>query len=401
MKRNRIQTWLALGVVGVGLLGVALAGMFVFMSATAETLHPQANEIPSSVASPPSADWMPAVDRARAAVRAHLTEWNLPGMSVAVGAEGRLVWAEGFGWADLDQRTVVEPGTRFRIGTASIVLTSAGVALLAEQNRLNLDAPIQTYVSEFPQQAWPVTVRQLLSHTAGVREDGGDEGPLLGRRCDRLADAVSFVGEYPLLFEPGTQYRFSSYGWIVVSRAIEAVAGESLSAFMRREVFAPLGMADTREESAEAPVAGRPTFYFPRFAADPRYGLHEMRPLDYSCYAGAGVFLSTASDLVRFGLAMTGGTLVTPETVRTFQTSAQLPSGEMTGYGLGWDLEAIDLNGARVPWAGHVGDSLGGDVATLLTMPDQGLVVAVSSNISYAQTEALAVAIARALRAGR
>ena len=103
-------------------------------------------------------------------VRAALAEENLPGVSVAVGINGEIVWAEGFGWADLEKKVKVAPGTRFRIGTASVPLTSAGVGLLLEKRQLHLDDDIQTYVPAFPQKPWPVTLRQLMGHVAGCQE---------------------------------------------------------------------------------------------------------------------------------------------------------------------------------------------------------------------------------------
>ena len=145
--------------------------------------------------------------QARDIVRMHLAEQNLPGLSVAVGVGGEIVWAEGFGYADLESREKVTPETRFRIGSASTVLTSAAVGLLLEEAQLSLDENIRTYVPEFPEKPWPVTLRQVMAHTAGIRSDGGDEGPLLSARCDRPADALAHFGEHDLLFEPGTQYQ--------------------------------------------------------------------------------------------------------------------------------------------------------------------------------------------------
>jgi CubicO group peptidase (beta-lactamase class C family) len=284
---------------------------------------------------------------------------------------------------------------RFRIGTASIALTSAAVGVLLEKNRLNLDDEVQTYVPEFPKKQWPVTVRQLMGHLAGVRNDGGDEGPLLSQPCERPVEALKFFADRPLLFEPGTEYRYSSYGWILVSAAIEAAANEPFLAFMRKQVFEPLGMDDTRADSTTEPIPDRVTSYFPRYAADPRYGLHLMRPLDYSCYAGSSVFLSTPSDLVRFGIAMNSGKLLRPATVQLLQTPQRLPSGQETGYGLGWDLEGVTLAGQQTRAAGHDGDSLGGMVASLMTFPERGIVVSVTSNISYADTFGVALKIAQ------
>jgi CubicO group peptidase (beta-lactamase class C family) len=392
----RIQTWFALAVVAAGLLLVAILGLLAYINATATPLHPDPQRVPSVTRAAPSQKWADALDRGRHILRAGLTEQNLPGLSVAVGVDGDIVWAEGFGWADLESRVSVTPDTRFRIGTASIALTSAAVGLLLEKDRLKLDEEIQTYVPEFPKKERPVTLRQLMGHTAGVRSDGGDEGPLFSQRCERPVDALPHFAESALLFEPGTQYRYSRYGWIVVSAAIEAAADEPFLRFVRRHIFDPLGMDDTKADSATNPIGDRATSYFPRFAADPRYGLHLMRPLDYSCYAGASAFLSTPSDLVRFALAINSGTLLQPSTVQLLQTSQRLPSGQETGYGLGWDLETVTLAGEQARQVGHDGDSLGGMVASLMTFPERGLVVAVTSNISYADTPALALKVAQA-----
>jgi CubicO group peptidase (beta-lactamase class C family) len=395
MAKNRVQTWLALAVVAVGLLIAAILGLFAYMSATATPLHPNAQDVPSVTQAAPSNKWSGAVERARQLVRAAITEQNLPGLSVAVGLDGDLVWAEGFGWADLEHKLPVAPATRFRIGTASTVLTSAAAGLLLEKDRLKLDEKIQTYVPAFPEKQWPVTLRQLMGHVAGVRNDGGDEGPLYSVRCERPVDGLRFFSESGLLFEPGTHYRYSSYGWILVSAAVEAAADERLLTFMRKQIFDPLGMHDTRPDSATDSIPDRATFYFPRFAADPRYGLHLMRPIDYSCYAGASAFLSTPSDLVRFGMAINGGKLLQPATVQLLQTPQRLASGQETGYGLGWDLETVALDGEQTRWAGHDGTSLGGMVASLMTFPGQGIAVSVTSNISYADTEAVALRIAQ------
>jgi serine beta-lactamase-like protein LACTB, mitochondrial len=393
---NRTETWVTLIVLGVGGLLLAIAGLWVYVSATATPLHPDAQSVSSVTHSAPSPKWADAVERGRQIMRAGLTDQNLPGLSVAVGVGGEMVWAEGFGWANLENKVPVTPETRFRIGTASNVLTSAAVGLLMEKDRLKLDEEIQTYVSEFPKKQWPVTLRQLMGHLAGVRTDSGDEGPLFSERCERPVEALQFFADRSLLFEPGTQYRYSSYGWILVSAAVEAAAKEPFLTFMREQIFEPLGMKDTRDDSTTKDIPDRATFYFPRFAADPRYGPDLMRDIDLSCYAGSSAFLSTSSDLVRFGLAINGGKLLQPATLQLLQTSQRLPSGEETGYGLGWDLGTGAVAGEVTRLVGHDGDVLGGMVASLLTVPEHGIVVSVISNSSYADTSALAVRVAEA-----
>lgn len=399
-NKSWMKTWLPL--VGVAIVAVptAIMGLFVYMSATAVPLHPNANDVTSVAAATPVQQWTEAVEQARHIVRAHLTEKNLPGLSVAVGAADDIVWAEGFGWANLENKVPVSPEMRFRIGTASTALTSAAVGLLLEKGRLKLDEKIQTYVAEFQEKQWPATLRQVMGHVAGVRSDGGDEGPLFAERCDRPVEALQYF-DSTLRFEPGTEYRLSRFGWILVSAAVEAAAGEPFLLFMRRQIFEPLGMEHTDAGVASEPAPDVATSYFPKFAADPRYGPDPMRPIDLSCYAGAGAFLSTPSDLVRFAVGITRGKLLQPATVQLLQTSQRLSSGTETGYGLGWDLETATVAGKQTAVIGHDGDVLGGMVSSLMTFPEYGIVVAVTSNTSYADTNSLAIKIAEAFAAYR
>jgi CubicO group peptidase (beta-lactamase class C family) len=258
----------------------------------------------------------------------------------------------------------VTPDTRFRIGTASTVLTSAAAGVLLEQGKLTLDEEIQKYVPRFPKKRQPVTLGQLMADAAGVGSDSGDDGPLFRERCEQPAEALPHFAQDALLFEPGTQYRHSKYGWILVSAAIEAAADEPFLRYMRERIFEPLGMDNTGAESAteENPEAvGEPaedpppftlirhlileplgivdaavrsetepaTIYSAGWGYRPLigYGLHVMRLHNLSCYAGSMAYYSSPSDLVRFALALNGGKLLQRDTVRMLQTSAQLKSG--------------------------------------------------------------------------
>jgi CubicO group peptidase (beta-lactamase class C family) len=380
---------------GVALVAALVAGLFIYVNATAKPLHPDPKSVTSVTRSAPLPKWADAVEQGRQIARAGLTAQNLPGLSVAVGVGGDIVWAEGFGWADLDTRASVAPELRFRVGEASKALTSAAVGLLLEKDRLNLDSDIQKYVPDFPEKQWPVTLRQLMGHVAGVRTDAGDEESL--ESCERTADGLQRFAGSSLRFEPGTQYYASSYSWILVSAAVEAAAGEPFFTFMRTRVFEPLGMSATRADSAKESIPDRATFYFPRFGGDTRYGPEAAREGDQSCYAGAGAFLSTPSDLVRFGMAISGGKLLQPATVKMLQTPQRLSSGEETGYGLGWKVDTVPLAGQPTRMAGHgtKQDFIGG-TTSLMTFPEHGIVVAVMSNTSFADTSSLASSIAQA-----
>lgn len=399
MLTNRFETWVGLLVVAICLAAAAGLGLWSYITSTATPLHPVAQDVPSVTRDTPPAPWAEATVQARQTTRAAVSAGNLPGVSVAVGVDGDLVWAEGFGWANLERRIPVTPETRFRIGTASTALTSAAVGLLLERGRLSLEAPIQTYVPAYPRKAQPVTLGQLMANVAGVGNDDGDEGPFYERHCARPLDAVPVFAEDDLRFAPGAEYRGSSYGWILVSAAVEAAAGEPFARVMRKQVFEPLGMDDTTADTAAGSQGERALPYFPRFAADPIYGPDPMRDIDLSCYAGAAAFVSTPSDLVRFGLALQRGTLLRPETVARLQGPVHLDSGTPTGFGLGWDLGTATFAGRETRMVGRRGTVLGGRVTSLVTYPDLHLVVAVMSNTSYADTTTLARAVADAFAA--
>jgi len=403
--KSRIPGWLMLAGFVICLPFLVAGVVWEYMNATATPLHPNAASVPTESAAATPSRWDEAADQARQQVRADLVERNLPGLSVAVGLRGEIVWAEGFGWADLENRTKVTPETRFRIGTASTALTSVAVGLLLEEGRLLLDEKIQTYVPEFPEKKWPVTLRQLMAHVSGVANDGGDEGPLFSQHCARPVEALPHFAEGQLRFEPGAEYRYSQYGWILISAAIESAARESFLGFMQKRVFEPLGLRhtgadpaklDANSDEGQLPsIPGLANSYFPRYSADPRYGPDPMRALDYSCYAGSSVFVSTPSDLVRFAMAIHRGKLLKPATVEVLQTSFRLPSGEETGYGLGWDIEMATLSGKSTLLVGHDGDLLGGMAASFMTFPEHELTVSVVANISYADTFSIAVKIAQ------
>ncbi len=431
MERNRFRLGCIL--VPIGLLVVPIAGTWLFMKVMSSALHPNPRAISSVRRREPSPQWSEAVNRARRSIRAGLAEQNLPGLSVAVGVGDSIVWAEGFGWAHIETGAPVTPDTRFRIGTASTVLTSAGVGILLEKGRLKLDDEIQTYVPQFPKKPWSVTLRQLMAHVGGVGTDGEDEGPLFHHRCERPLEALGHFAKDELAFEPGTQYRHSKYGWILVSAAVEAASAQPFLTFMREQIFRPLGMDQTGAESAteenpdrvgeegedppfltlihhlilkplgmsstQARPATEPaTAYVPGWGPYPqvRYGLHVAAPRNLSCYAGSMAFLSTPSDLVRFGLSIHGGRLLQPATVRLLQRSHQLTSGQKTHSGLGWDLHTVTLAGEPAQAAGLDGTLRGQRVGSLIMFREAGIVVAVMSNISHADTPALALKVAEA-----
>jgi CubicO group peptidase (beta-lactamase class C family) len=381
LSRTRRRTETALALLFAVLMIVAGGGAVYFVATMA--VHPD----PAAVPSTPGVNvdrYASAIAESRALAHALLLEDNLPGLSVAVARDGEIVWTEGFGWADLEGRRPVTPDTQFRLGSVSKTLTAAAVGLLHERGRIDLDAPVQTYVPAYPQKRWTVTTRQLMGDIAGVHRIRGDDNDNVpAGHCATVGDALASFADEPLLFEPGSRYRFATNGWILVSAVVEAAAGEPLSGFLQREILEPLDMNGTVVDD-DADVPDATSFYIPRANMRTTLGVRKRSRLDTSCLRGAGAFFSTPADLARFGSAMLMPGLLKADTLALLQTPLRLQSGASTDFALGWKVERAQLGGAPARLVAHRATPNGSTVA-LLMFPDHGVVVALAANISPAR----------------
>ena len=403
MSPKRRSLEITLAVLFAGAL-LAVGGAAIYFIATINPVHPDPAAIPSNAADVDPGPYASAFEKGRVAARELLTTENLPGLSIAVASNGAIVWAEGFGFANIEKRLPVTPRTRFRTGSVSKTMTATAVALLHERGRLDLDAPVQTYVPAYPEKQWTVTPRQLLGDIAGVHRIRGDQGDFPRGECQNLDQALRIFSTEPLLFEPGTQYKFSTYGWILLSAVVEGASKEPFPVFMRREVFTPLGMDRTVIEGTDKDPDDV-SFYFPRAAMNNRLGLQDAPGAEYGCFFGAGGYVSTPSDLARIGSAMTVRLkadttratrgLLKPATIALFQTPLTLKSGESTGFALGWKVDDIQLGGRSVRVVRHRAGLIGGRVS-LSVFPDLDLVVAAMSNVSHYIVDPFALQVAEA-----
>jgi len=319
-----------------------------------------------------------AVAQARAIVCDQLAG-KIPGLQVAVAVGGKLVWSEAFGYADLAREVPVTAETQFRIGSVSKPLTAAAVALLYEQGKLDLDAPVQRYVPSFPDKGYPITTRQLAGHLAGIRHYRGDEF-LRNRHFDTVLEGLAIFQGDSLLFPPGTKFSYSSYGWNLISAVVEGAAGQDFLTYMSRNVLRPLGLTHTAPDRVDSLIPNRTRFY--ERGADS--GFVPAPPVDNSYKWAGGGFLSTAEDLVRFGSALLEPGFLEAATLELLFTSQKTTAGEPTGYGVGWFV-ATDGRGHR--WVSHGGGSVGGTTAFSVDR-DSRVVVAITSNLTGAPLQA-------------
>ena len=332
-----------------------------------------AAQVPTSATPAAPSRFTGAIAEARRFIADTMRALGAPGSAITVVSKGHVVWSEGFGYADLEQQVPVTPLTRFRIGSVSKSLTSIALGRLVEQGRLDLDQPIQKYLPDYPVKPWPVTARQLGGHLAGVRHYRGDD-LVSYRTYPDVASSLALFRNDSLLFQPGTRFSYSSFGYNLLSAVLESAAGgPKFLDLMQRTVFDAADMRHTVPDHIDSIVPNRARWYT---VSGPARGIVNASFTDNSYKWAGGGFLSTTDDLALFGDALLHNRILKPETVRLLWTSQTTRDGKATGYGIGWFTETDKAGRPRIS---HSGGSVGG-TAFLVIYPDQDLVVAVLVN---------------------
>ncbi|WP_262690292.1 serine hydrolase domain-containing protein [Kordiimonas aestuarii] len=335
---------------------------------------------------PASADLGSALDNSLPqAIEKELTSPTVTGITVAVGKGEHVVYAAGFGTANIETGEAVNASTQMRVGSISKVFTAALVGKLYEAGKLDLDVSIGTYVPSFTKKRWPVSIRQASAHMGGVRHYKGDEF-LNTHHYDTVTDGIQMFAADPLAFEPGTRVSYSSHAWNLISAALEGAADEDFLPMMTRDIFKPLEMYDTAAEDV--------TRVFPQLSAfhSSDNDTPVIAPFVDNSYKWAGGgFIATASDVARFGLAHTEPGFLKQETLDLLFTEQFTKNGSPAGFGIGW-MTASNMH-ARLIRDGlteytpivhehlvwHSGGSMGG-VALLLVDPEHDIAIALMAN---------------------
>jgi CubicO group peptidase (beta-lactamase class C family) len=325
---------------------------------------------PSAADARPRAAYAQAIAKSRAMLDEVLQLY--PGTAVAVAVGDDIVWSTAFGFADVDRQRPVSRSTQFRIYEAAMPLTATVMARLAEEGRIDLDAPIQRYLPDAGESALPVTLRALAAHLGGVRDLAEDEE--VPGTCSGARDALRALGGgNPFVRPAGLALSVSRYGYMMLSAALEAATGERFADLLNETIAGPTGMTSTLIDDPRRYLPGRTQFYERGFLGL----LRSARTVDTSCRSGAGGLVSTTEDLVRFASALLRGEIVRRETLETMFTPQKTRAGQRTGYGLGWYVET-DARGRRYVW--HDGRGVGGRAA-IVVVPHARLVTVMLSNI--------------------
>ena len=320
-------------------------------------------------------------DRSAELSTQYLEESGLSGFAISVATGGEIVWSEGFGFADVEQNVPVDSTlTKFRVGSTAKSMTAMALGQLHESGKLDLDKPIQAYLPEFPEKEGTITTRMLAGHLAGIRHYASEEEFLSAVPYASITDALTIFSDDPLLFLPGTEFSYSTYGYNLISAVVERAADQEFLSYMSDNVFGPIGMSGTVADRVVPIIANRSRYYTIQDGQ-----LVNSPWVDNSNKWAGGGILSTSEDLVRFGLAHLSDEFLTGETIEMMWTSQVTSAGEETGYGVGWSIQA-DESGRRI--VRHSGGSIGG-VTELRIYPDQRLVIAVITNTTPADLKPL------------
>lgn len=294
-----------------------------------------------SLAGPSAWGAQPAPDNlqhVREAIVQHVQKNDIPGMAVAVWQDGKILWEEGFGWADRAARTSVTEHTMFCLASLSKTLTASALMTLVQEGKVNLDQPANDYLGDDKLTSYigdpkRVTVRRLANHTSGL--PGSDQW-FYGPDRSKTPDFSQTLRRYGILVAPaGERYRYSNLGYGVLGYLMSRVTGESYGQVMQERLFVPLGMTHSALDIMPGFEPYKATRY--DYAGQPIPDYRSAEPASATLY-------SSVHDLARFGMYMLKDRLPDQRAVLSDEsidrmTRDPVVDGPNSHYGIGWDIE--------------------------------------------------------------
>lgn len=310
-------------------------------------------------------------------VKAEMTRQRIPGVALAVVRDGKVTKIAGYGVADREGNVPVAPNTAFKIGSVSKQFIATGIMLLAQEGKLKVDDPVRTFLPDAPETWGGITLRHLLSHTAGLIR----EGPAFEPFTPKPDIDVVRSGYAPALqSKPGDKYSYSNLGYFTLAEIITRVSGKPWSQYIGENVFAPSGMTASRPTTTAA-FPNRAKGYTDNDRLTPAADWPAVRP--------SGAFFSTVEDLARWEAVLLTDAVLREATRKQMWTDVRLNDGSPAGYGFGWSVGTVAGRSAV-----HHGGSLPGFRAFYLRFVDERLAVIVLGNSDDADMQSVAVGVA-------
>lgn len=310
-----------------------------------------------------------------ATIKTTRADWGAPGIAVVVAVHDKIIYAGADGYANIESQAKASPNTVWRIASISKPVTATAIMQLVAAGKVKLDDPIWKYLPWYPhKREMVVTVRQLLTHTSGIRHYNDNE-KVNQKHFNSIKDAAHIysVDNDVLRFTPGTKYLYSSYGYALLAGIIEKASGLTYEEYIYENIFLPAGMRDSSLDFNDRIIANRSGHYRKGYYGD----LQNAPYVDVSYKWAAGGVLASVIDMARFAIALDKEIILKSTAQQEAYTPYILKNGASTGYGLGWHVKKDKSNHL---WVYHSGGATGG-AAFLLRQPDKGLVVAIACNL--------------------
>ncbi|MGQ0539438.1 MAG: serine hydrolase domain-containing protein [Gemmatimonadaceae bacterium] len=325
------------------------------------------------------------------AIFANYASTTSPGCIVGIGRDGRQVYARAYGMANLEYAVPLTTESISESGSVAKQFTAAALALLHLEGVLSLDDDIRKYLPEVPDFGQRITIRHLLTHTSGIRDQWamwGLAGRGPGSEVHTIAEVLDMVSrQRQLNFPTGSEYLYSNTGYTLASVIVTRVAGMPFARFTEERIFKPLGMTHTQwRDDYRRVVPQRATAYSRQDGA-------WIQDMPFTMVHGNGGLLTTVADLLAWNRALDGGLLGRPELTRLLETQGKLANGRRLDYALGLTITYARGGGATREVA-H-GGSTAGYRTFLARYPERGrLAVALLCNAANANAAALARRVA-------
>ncbi len=318
-------------------------------------------------------------DRVDDFIKSEMRLRHIPGLSLAVVRNGRVIKARGYGLANSESKAPATPDTVYQIASMTKQFTAAGIMLLVENGTVSLDEVIDKYLPDLPLTWRGVTVRHLLTHTSGIK----DFADLADSETERSKDytkaqIIALVSGAPLEFRPGEKWNYSNTGYFLLGMIIERVSGKPYEDFLRERILQPLGMADTRLNDLNEIVPRRAAGYVLRNGH-----LYNAQPVSPTHTYAAGGLLSTAADLAKWDAALYTEKVLRKSSLEQMLTPATLNDSQPARnslfnnyYGFGWFLGEL----GRHKYADHGGVIPSGFTSDVIRFLDDRLTIIVLTN---------------------
>ena len=326
---------------------------------------------------------------ATALIEDTMTQNHIPAMAVAVVEGDSVAWDAAFGQVDIENNVPATSATLFRTGSVAKVFTATLAARLAQQGLIDLDRPISEYLSEWPENHPPISLRQLLGHLGGIRHYGRNDfnfeapgGPIDFRIYPNTASILALFAADDLVAAPGETYHYSTFGYTLAGLVMEAATGQTFPQLLSDHLLNPAGIGDVRIDNSFLLIENRAGFYDPSARYAPALpgdaGPIVNAPMLNSAYKiPGGGLIATASAMARFGALHYGPGFVDAAHFAALMTPQNNAAGESTGVGLGWRIGQDDAG--RTIY--HHSGTQQGSRAHVVVYPEQRLSVAVMTNL--------------------